>query len=97
MKKKFPNQFKFFDQEEKEIVEAFERGEFVPVKNQEEYKKNLMEAARNTPADYHGEAMDAEVFMLEDDTIKKLKTKAKKEGVSYKDLAASVLQKFANS
>lgn len=85
------------DKEEQEILEAFEKGELIPVENQAEAIKEAMLAARNTPKDYHGGTKDAEVFMLEDDTIKKLKTKAKKQGIPYKDLAVSVLQKFANS
>lgn len=96
MKKKFPNQFKFFDEEEKELIESFERGEWRSIMTPQ-MKKDIEEAARNTPADYHGGSKDAEVFVLETDTIKKLKSKAKKRGLSYKDLASSVLQKFANS
>lgn len=96
MKKKYPNQYKFLDEEEKDLVESFERGEWRSIMTPL-MKKDIEEAARNTPADYHGEKKDAEVFVLETDTIKKLKSKAKKKGVSYKDLASSVLQKFANS
>ncbi len=96
MKKKFPNQFKFFDEEEKELIESVERGEWKSTMTPE-LKKYYQQVASNTPDDYHGEEKDAEVFVLEDDVIKKLKTKAKKQGISYQDLAASVLQKFANS
>lgn len=96
MKKKYPNQYKFFDEEEKDIIESFERGEWRSIMTPQ-MKKDIEEAARNTPDDYHGEGKDAEVFTLETDTIKKLKTKAKKKGISYKDLAVSILQKFANS
>lgn len=96
MKNKFPNQYKFLDEEEKDLIESVERGEWRSIMTPE-LKKHYEEVARNTPTDYHGEAKDAEVFMLEDDIIKKLKTKAKKQGIPYKDLAVSVLQKFANS
>lgn len=92
--------FEYFDAEEKELIESinesFDKGEWKSIQTPE-VKKYYQKVARNTPKDYHGEEKDAEVFMLEDDTIRKLKSKAKKEGISYQDLASSVLQKFANS
>lgn len=83
------------DPEEQELLEAFEKGEFVPVENQEGAIKAAMLAAKNPAIIHNGK--EAEVFLLETDAIKKLKTKAKKQGVSYKDFAVSILQKFANS
>jgi len=96
MKKKYPNEFKFLDEEEKDLVESFERGEWHSIMTPE-MKKEIEKAARNTPDDYHGEKIDVFTITVDSDVAKKLKSKAKKEGVRYEDLASSVLQKFANS
>lgn len=80
------------DPEEKAILEAYDRGEFVPVKNQAAMKRKLQKAAeytlkktkniniRLTEPDYHG-----------------LKVKAIEEGLPYQTLAASILHKYVSS
>lgn len=40
-------EFPYFDDEEREIIEAYKRGEYVLAENQEEHIAMLREAARN--------------------------------------------------
>lgn len=100
MKKKYPNEFKFFDEEEKELIEsieeAMEKGELKSIMTPK-MKRDVEQAARNTPDDYHGDKIDVLTITVHSSVSKKLKSKAKKQGVRYQDLASSVLQKFANS
>ena len=92
--------FEYFDDEEKELIESinasFDKGEWKSIQTPE-LKKYYQEVAGNTPADYHDDKIEDLHLEVEEKTVQKLKSKAKKEGTSYKDLAASVLQKFANS
>lgn len=41
------NKFEFYDEEEKELIESYERGEWKPVDNPTEWDKKLKEVARN--------------------------------------------------
>lgn len=79
------------DKEEKELLEEFERGEWVPVKNQVKAKKEAMEAARNTL----NKTRNINLRLSERD-LQKLKAKAVKEGLPYQTLASSVLHRIAN-
>lgn len=79
------------DKEEKELLEEFERGEWVPVKNQARAKKEAMEAARNTLNKTRNINL-----RLSERVVAKLKAKAVKEGLPYQTLASSVLHRFAN-
>ncbi|MBI3559383.1 hypothetical protein HY085_03210 [Candidatus Gottesmanbacteria bacterium] len=76
--------------EEKEIEEAFEKGKFVPVKNQSAVKKLLQRAAVYTL----GKTKNVNL-RLSGKTVLKLKAKAVEEGLPYQTLAASVLHRFA--
>ena len=40
--------FVYFDEEERELIESYERGEWRPMENQEEVIKQLQEMARRT-------------------------------------------------
>lgn len=77
--------------EEQRILEEVERGEWVPVKNQEKANKEAIETARNTL----NKAKNINI-RLSERTLAKLKRKAIEEGLPYQTLAASVLHKFAN-
>lgn len=92
--------FEYLDEEEKELIESIEealdKGELKSIITPQ-MKKDIEEAARNTPEDYHGDKIDILTITVDSDVSKKLKYKAKKQGVRYQDLASSVLQKFANS
>lgn len=76
---------------EQELSDAVERGEFVPVPNEEEIKAELVEAARNT-----GSKTKNINIRLSERTVYKLKAKALREGLPYQTLAASILHKNAD-
>jgi len=76
------------DQEEKDLLDAFERGEFVPVANPEQAKKKAMEAAKNTL----NKTRNINIRLTERD-LYRLKAKAVEEGIPYQTLAASILHK----
>ena len=76
------------DKEEKDILEAYERGEFVQVKNFEAEKKRLQQIAKNTL----NKTRNINIRLSERD-LYKLKAKAIEEGIPYQTLAASILHK----
>lgn len=77
--------------EEKQILEDFEKGEFVSVKNLAKVKKEFQAIARNTLKKTRNINL-----RLSEKVVAKLKVKAAKEGIPYQTLASSVLHKFAN-
>ncbi len=78
------------DDEEKQLLEEIERGEWKPVKNFAKRKKELMEIARNTL----NKTRNINIRLNERD-VQKLKAKAIKEGIPYQTLASSILHKAA--
>lgn len=76
------------DKEEKELLEEFERGEWIPVKNQAKAKKEAMEAARNTLS----KTRNINLRLSERD-LQKLKARAAREGIPYQTLAASLIHR----
>ncbi len=76
------------DKEEKELLEAFENGEFVPVANQEKEKAMAMAAAKATL----NKTRNINIRLSERD-LYKLKAKAIEEGIPYQTLASSILHK----
>jgi len=79
------------DKEEKELLEEFEKGEWVPVKNQAKAREEAMEAASNTldkPKNIN--------LRLSQRDLQKLKAKAAEDGIPYQTLVGSILHKFAN-
>jgi predicted DNA binding CopG/RHH family protein len=78
------------DKEEKELLEEFERGEWVPVKNQAKARREAIEAARNTL----NKLRNINIRLSERD-LQKLKAKAVENGIPYQTLASSVLHRFA--
>jgi len=79
------------DNEEKQILEEIERGEWKPVRDFAKRKKELMQIARNTLNKTRNINL-----RLSEKVVAKLKVKAAKEGIPYQTLASSVLHKFAN-
>lgn len=79
------------DEEEKQLLAEFERGEWKPVRNFAKAKREAMEAARNTLK----KNKNINLRVSERDLLK-LKAKAIEEGIPYQTLAASVLHKYAN-
>ena len=78
--------------EEKEILEAFEKGQLVPSKNADKIKKDLTEAAKNTL----NKTKNINIRLSEKD-IQKAKTKAAKDGIPYQTLLSSVIHRFVNN
>lgn len=79
------------DEEEKQLLEEFERGEWKPVKNFAKFKREAMEAARNTL----NKTKNINIRLSQRD-LQKLKAKAIREGIPYQTLAASILHKYTN-
>lgn len=80
------------DQEEKELLEEIEKGEWVPVKNQKEERRKAIEAARNTL----NKTKNINLRLSEKD-LHKLKAKALGEGLPYQTLVSSIIHKLVNS
>lgn len=79
----------YFDEEERDLIEAYKRGEFVPVENQDEMLAMLKETACNYTR------KDARVnIRLSSSDLTMLKIRAAEEGMPYQTLIASVLHKY---
>lgn len=77
--------------EEKEILDSFEKGEWVPVTDFPKRKKELFEYARNTlRKDKRLNIRISERDLLE------LQRKAVKEGLPYQTYVSSIIHKFVN-
>lgn len=81
----------FIDDEEREIIEAYEAGEFVDSPNSKQLKKMLEKAAAN----YLKKDARINIRISEAD-LHGLKIKAAEEGLPYQTLVASVLHKFVS-
>ena len=77
--------------EEKEILDSFEKGEWVPVANLSKRKKELAEYARNTLR----KDKRLNIRISERDLIE-LQRKAVKEGLPYQTYVSSIIHKFIN-
>ncbi|MBI4621387.1 MAG: antitoxin [Desulfobacterales bacterium] len=77
--------------EEKEILESFEKGEWVPVADFSKRKKELMEYARNTLR----KDKRLNIRISERDLVE-LQRKAVKEGLPYQTYVSSIIHKFVN-
>jgi len=77
--------------EEKEILDSFEKGEWVPVADLSKRKKELAEYARNTLR----KDKRLNIRISERDLIE-LQRKAVKEGLPYQTYVSSILHKFIN-
>ncbi len=74
------------DEEEKQLLEEIEKGEWKPVKDFAKAKKEAMEAAKNTLS----KTRNINIRLSERD-LHKLKTKAARVGIPYQTLAASLI------
>lgn len=77
--------------EEKEILNSFEKGEWVPVANLPKRKKELVEYARNTLR----KDKRLNIRISERDLIE-LQRKAVKEGLPYQAYVSNIIHKFVN-
>jgi len=77
--------------EEQEILDSFERDEWVPAKNQAKRKAELMTYARNTLK------KDKRLnIRISERDLTELQRKAVSEGLPYQTYIASVIHKFVN-
>ena len=81
----------FHDDEERDLITAYESGEFRPVKDQEKAKQTAIQAARRYMR------KDARVnIRLSTADLEMLKRRAAEEGLPYQSLIASVLHKYVS-
>ena len=81
----------FYDDEEKNLIGAYERGEFKPAKNQKAAKRQAEETAQRYLR------KDARInIRLSSADLAMLKRRAAEEGLPYQSLIASVLHKYAS-
>jgi len=79
------------DKEERELLDSFERGEWVPVKNQKREIAGHRQYARNTLA------KDKRVnIRISSKDLDRLQTIAVEEGIPYQTLMSSVLHRFVS-
>ncbi|OPY65472.1 MAG: hypothetical protein A4E63_02960 [Syntrophorhabdus sp. PtaU1.Bin050] len=78
--------------EEKEILESFERGEWVPVADFSQRKKELIEYTRNNTSK---KDKRLNIRISERDLLE-LQRKAVKEGLPYQTYVSSIIHKFVN-
>ncbi|MEK6528255.1 MAG: antitoxin [Nitrospirota bacterium] len=77
--------------EEQEILDSFEKGEWMPVKNFSKRKAELMQYARNTLK------KDKRLnIRISERDLNELHRKAVIEGLPYQTYIASIIHKFVN-
>jgi predicted DNA binding CopG/RHH family protein len=77
--------------EEKEILDSFEKGEWVPVKNSSKRKTELMKYARSTLK------KDKRLnIRISERDLHELQKKALIEGLPYQTYVSSIIHKFIN-
>jgi len=76
------------DEEEKQLLEEIEKGEWKPVKNFAKAKREAMGTARNTL----NKTRNINIRLSERD-LQRLKAKAAREGIPYQTLAASLIHR----
>ena len=84
---------KITDEEERELIESSERGEWVSVGNIEEQRAFWQKVARDT---LDGERQRISISIPKRD-LTKLKTRAAEEGMPYQTLINSILHKYVES
>jgi predicted DNA binding CopG/RHH family protein len=77
-------------EEEQELLEAYETGKLIPIENREEKKRELIEAARNTPA----KTKRISIRLSEQD-LEKLKIRSAEIGIPYQTLIGSLVHQYA--
>jgi len=77
------------DKYEKEILDSFEKGEWLPVHDVAGKKRELSEAARNTFL--KNKRIN---IRLSEKVVNELKAKSLEEGIPYQTLISSVLHKY---
>jgi len=91
MKKMSEKAFKPIDQEEKNLMESIERGDWQPVKNFDKEKEKAATAARNTLK------KDKRINLrLTQKDYHQIQIKAIEEGIPYQTLISSIVHKYLN-
>lgn len=80
------------DKYEQEIEKAFERGEFIRVKDFEKSKRLLMEAAKNTLELQRTKRI---TLRVKNEDLLKVKVKAQKNNIPYQRLINTLIHQFA--
>lgn len=83
--------YKSLDKEERELLDAYNKGEFKSVPNLKEEKQKLVAAARATL----NKTKNINIRLTERD-LYKLKAKAMERGLPYQTLVSSVLHQYSN-
>jgi predicted DNA binding CopG/RHH family protein len=85
------NAFEPIDEEEKDLMESIERGEWSSVKNIEKEKEEAIAAARNTLK------KDKRINLrLTQKDYHQIQVKAIEEGIPYQTLISSIIHKYLN-
>jgi predicted DNA binding CopG/RHH family protein len=82
--------FEPLDEQERDIMEAVEKGVLVPATEQEGWRKKLIRAARATTA----KTRHISIRLSEGD-LEKLRAKAMELGLPYQTLIGSILHQYA--
>jgi predicted DNA binding CopG/RHH family protein len=91
MKKISKKAFNPIDLEEKHLMESIERDEWQPVKNMDQEKEKVVEAARNTLK------KDKRINLrLTQKDYHQIQIKAIEEGIPYQTLISSLVHKYLN-
>jgi len=78
------------DEQERDIRDAIERGELIPVPNEEAVKEKLVRAARATLAKNRHISI-----RLSEKDLTRLRARASKLGIPYQTLIGSILHQYA--
>ena len=82
---------KFYDEEEREMIEAYEKGELRPVKN----RKRARDMARQAAGNYLKKNSRINI-RLSDSDLQMIKIKAVEEGMPYQTLISSIIHKYVS-
>jgi predicted DNA binding CopG/RHH family protein len=79
------------DDEEKDILESYERGEWVPVKNQSQEIRKLQQYAKNTLQ------KDKRInIRMSSKDLDHVQVIAAQEGIPYQTLVSSIIHKYVS-
>ncbi len=80
-----------FDEEEKDILESYERGEWRPIKNPKAEMKKLGEYARNTLQ------KDKRInIRMSSKDLDQVQVIAAQEGITYQTMISSIIHKYVS-
>ena len=81
------------DEEEQWYEDHFE--EFVPCKNQEEMRHQLMEAAKLPPVIHYADGTTSETFRINTADRERIGQLAAEQGLQFQSLVGSILHRYA--